>query len=357
MSAVFAGYGVAVTVVAVMISVFGIVYGLGIALDDKKIKEFGKYEIYQSLINGAIIGFLFIAFTPNGVITAVINNFSSGVTSQPCSPPMAYNSAICFSYNYLFGSLSVGVNGNTYPSLIASTLALLTSTTVLYMMIGTLSTVSFSIVVISVGLAGLNIFLGPLRDIIDLLVLNLFLIIAQAALLKFIAATAISMVLPIGLVLRSFFFTRRLGGTLIAIAIGFFAVYPLTYVLAAQLLNSYSTGGQFAQEVNNATNAVGGSVATAKGIEGATYSDAKGVITSPATYLLGFNPIGDAAGMILGLGNGFSSLMSALGSVVSDLIIQVFILPIFSLILTIISVRELANIMGSEVSFGKFDVL
>ena len=38
------------------------------------------------------------------------------------------------------------------------------------------------------------------------------------------------------------------------------------------------------------------------------------------------------------------------------LIVEVVFLPLLSIILTIISARELARIMGSEISFGRFDV-
>ncbi len=58
--------------------------------------------------------------------------------------------------------------------------------------------------------------------------------------LVFVAAGTLSVILPAGLVLRTFYPTRKLGGFLIAVAIGLYVVLPLSYVFNAMLANSYS---------------------------------------------------------------------------------------------------------------------
>ncbi|MEM3369410.1 MAG: hypothetical protein QW783_04310 [Candidatus Micrarchaeia archaeon] len=60
--------------------------------------------------------------------------------------------------------------------------------------------------------------------------LSLFLY-AQIAVLKFIETSLFTLFLPIGLILRSFPPTRGAGAVLVAIAIGFYFVYPLVYTL------------------------------------------------------------------------------------------------------------------------------
>jgi hypothetical protein len=62
-------------------------------------------------------------------------------------------------------------------------------------------------------------------------------IFAQLWMLRFIQATLFPSLLALGIILRTFFFTRKVGGLLIAIAIGLYTVYPLMYVM----LGSYMT--------------------------------------------------------------------------------------------------------------------
>ena len=284
----------------------------------------------------------------------MINGLTNGVSQQSCDPSLGYNSAICFAYNYLIGTGSITINGHLYPSLFTATLSLFTPLTLLYIAIGTISTINLDIIVVSIGLAGLKVFLGPLHGIVDFLAANMFLIVTQAALLRFIAVTAIPVVLPIGLILRTFYFTRRLGGTLIAIAIGFFAVFPLTYVLGAQLMDTYSssTAGQSLPE---AVSAIENATVNAQLISSGMFLLSKNAI-SVSYNSISLNPFSNVNGMISSFTNAFDLALNYLEEVVTFLVIQVFILLAFSLILTIISVRELAKIMGSEISFGRFDI-
>jgi len=57
--------------------------------------------------------------------------------------------------------------------------------------------------------------------------------IAQAAFLVLVRDAFFPIFLSLGLILRTFFFTRKLGGLLIAIAIGIYTIYPFMYVLLA----------------------------------------------------------------------------------------------------------------------------
>jgi hypothetical protein len=59
---------------------------------------------------------------------------------------------------------------------------------------------------------------------------------AQLYMLRFIQATLFPSLLALGIVLRTFFFTRKVGGLLIAIALGLYTVYPLMYVMLASYM-------------------------------------------------------------------------------------------------------------------------
>ena len=61
-------------------------------------------------------------------------------------------------------------------------------------------------------------------------------IYAQKYFIDVIAYAVAPMLLLLGILLRTFFFTRKLGGLLLAIALSLFIVYPLTYVLASYTL-------------------------------------------------------------------------------------------------------------------------
>jgi hypothetical protein len=50
------------------------------------------------------------------------------------------------------------------------------------------------------------------------------------------------------------------------------------------------------------------------------------------------------------------AMMQYIVDTIATLIVEVFFIPVLSVALTIISIRELARILGSEVSFGKFDM-
>ena len=98
------GLNLAVLLISVMLSIGGIVLGVGYAIESKKFKEFGKEEIIQSLINGALVGGLLMLFSSGGIVNGFMNSvvMQSG-TSISCDAFLSYNSALCFAYNYLVG--------------------------------------------------------------------------------------------------------------------------------------------------------------------------------------------------------------------------------------------------------------
>lgn len=353
----FPGYDIAIAIIAIMLAVGGIIYGVGYALDDRKLKEFGRAELYQSVINGVLVGALVAAFAPNGIVIGVINTTTNSTTSAKCDPALGYNTAICFAYTYLSG-ITVNVGNSTYPSLLSSTSLLLGSATLLYLTIGSISSINVNLIFISFGLSGLKFALGPLQEMIDILVTGTIAIIGQAALLRVIAIVAIPVLLPIGLVLRSLYFTRRLGGTIVAIAVGLFAVYPMTYLLGAQLLSSFASGQQ--GSVYATTGLLNSTTYNAEqfGIETVNQTDlyqGRNTLNS-TTNVTGQSVYGSVVQSTDGFAGIFSGALSSLETAVAFLIVQVFLLPVLSIVLTLVSIRELARILGTEVTFGRFDL-
>ena len=316
-----------------MLAIAGIILGIGYALDDKKLKEFGKSEIYQSIINGVIVSALIVAFSTGGFFMVLINNLAGGASiSATCEQAMSGNYAICFAYNYLVGVQPVTVNGVAYPTLIETSVGLLTPTSLLYTGLSILSSVKLNLGVLSIGLSSsLNPLLTALDYIIEVLTAAIIAIEVQGILLKFVTIIAIPVLLPIGIVLRTFYFTRRLGGAIMAISIGLFSVFPLTYVLNASLASSYFnnlTNGTVNTFITSETSANNNILNRAGQVTNVNGSVNTGVVSY---FLSGIN----------GLVQSFDNSINQLTNIVALIIIEVFFLPAFSIILTAISIRSL----------------
>lgn len=339
----FSGYYIGFTIITIMIAIAGIILGLGIALNEKQLKEFGKSELFQSIINGALLSTLFIIFSKNGLITNLINNIVSNASSTLSCPGFeSVNYAICFAYNFLTSINGFIINGAHFLSLLTTVSSMLISISSLYVILALISSLKFNFII---GLSLSSVFtplLSILSSIISTLVFSLLSIEVQAALLKFAGIASISILLPIGLVLRTLYFTRRLGGTIIAISIGFFCIFPLTYLLNAQLVYSYSSN----------TSILNGLLQNS--------SQLKTKLLNPVPISnnssISQNFILSVSNSITSFSNYFWSIINSVINEVALIIVEIFFLPLLSLVLTIVSIRELAKILGSEISFGKFDI-
>lgn len=334
--------------IAITISIGGILLGMAFALDDKKLKEIAKTELYIAVINGVILGTLIVAFSTNGMVsialTGITNNVSQGYY---CPSQMEYNSALCFAYNYVAGTSQINIHGSPYPTIFDSTIGLLVPLSGLYSTLSIINSMSFNLGVASFGMSGaMKPLLTGVGYAIDALVVALLGVEVQGFLLMFISAAAMPILMPIAIALRCFYFTRRLGSALLAITIGLFAVLPMTYVLDASLVSSYSTSFTTAGINATASNASG----LQSGLLGQVSSYERGV-TSPT------NALSASSNLISGFINAVSGFFQWLSNLVAIIVVQAFLMPAFSIMLTVISIRELARILGSEVHLGKFNML
>lgn len=83
------------------------------------------------------------------------------------------------------------------------------------------------------GVSALAQTINTVIMIISLLAAN---IMVQKLIFEIIQRFAFSIVLPVGLILRVFPVTRDAGSFLIAVAFGFYIVFPLTYVMANEVM-------------------------------------------------------------------------------------------------------------------------
>ncbi|MCX6777343.1 MAG: hypothetical protein NT157_00475, partial [Candidatus Micrarchaeota archaeon] len=85
---------------------------------------------------------------------------------------------------------------------------------------------------------GLVPVMQALGTVTNMLSFGMFAIILQRTLLEFISDTMLRILLPIGIFLRCFTLTRKIGATLMALAIGLYVVYPLTLIMNAEIYAS-----------------------------------------------------------------------------------------------------------------------
>jgi hypothetical protein len=147
---------------------------------------------------------------------------------------------------------------------------------------------------------------------------------AQLAVLKFFETSMFTVFLPIGLILRSFPPTRGAGAVLVAIAIGFYFVYPLTFTLLY--------------------------AGSPKQIEGCNVR-----VALDTTQLEKTCPVNvGATTQILASSSDLAATLDAavpqLQAGTSDLRFAAFVYMLISLGVTFIFVRSLSSILGADIS-------
>ncbi len=338
------GFSIAVSVIGIMLAISGISLGLGYATNEKRFKEFGRNELYQSIVNGAIVGGMIALFSQSGLVNLAINQLTlSNSTSMQC-PPSLSNAAICLAYNYLMGS-GYTLAGIYHPSILSTSTLLLTGLFALNAAIGAIASIKISIAIVTISFASiLNPVLSEIQYVIKILSTIAIGSVVQGSVLLFVAASAVTVILPSGIILRSLYPTRKLGGFLMATAIGLYVVFPLSYVFDATIATSYSSQIDLNRigQINGTASGFGSSV-----LGNISPLASNTVKINSSTYL---DPIKSIV-------NGFSSLLNSLLQGLAYLIVYTFVLPAFSLIITGISIREFAGVLGSEASFGKFKLM
>jgi hypothetical protein len=341
-------FQVAIYVIVSMIVLVGIVYLLGKALSNRKLEEWAKNEFLQVFISAAMVGGLFLLMAPGtGLITIAFNSL---VPADPIVPSVSLGSiatidisgcvdakipedtALCYAYDYL-GMLSMQI------------LSLMTMIFSVNILLDILSKLSIDIIVVEITpLSGLSSIVQVFQSILQSLLFLGIVVEAERALLQFVNATALTLFLPVGVVLRSFFGTRRLGGALIALAVGTYLVFPLTISLNAVAVNQVAT---------DAFQPLTDLYASVNAINPVTQFSQAGDLLSPETWTGFIEDYQQAASALV---DAIAKMPQMMTTVVSLLIVQVVFLPALSIMLTMIAIKELAALFGSEINLSRFEV-
>ena len=329
----FVGMHIAGIVVTASILLAGILIGAGRAFGYKKIENFGIEELIQSIINGAIIG----AFA---VIIGFVSSVSESLVQNKCGVGDAVQQLSCsiLSLESSVFSLFQGV---------VKTLNLIGYYQGLSLDFGSFSIAPFS------NLSSLSSVLSFNTLLLQLLIILLNL---NVQILSFISSSALLLLLPVGLVLRTFFATRKVGGFLIALSIGLYLFYPVfilifpdptpTVTIATNSLVAFNNNNYYATipvvDLNN-NYAIAGKLDVMGGRCNGNISNAS--LCQNLTLSLPANSTADFSGDL-------TLLSQQTGHSVSSVILYAVIAPLFSLLVTIVFVKELTSLLGGELSLS-----
>lgn len=316
--------------ILLLITFAGIIYGLGVALSSSKLKRFGSDEIIQGIINAAIVGAII------GVV-AILSTFSSGFyQNRACGTANESVYWLECSYTNLSQNLST-----TNQELIE------TSYIVGY----------YQSIVLSFGNGGsggnnniTSLKIQPLKYLDGVLAsfktsMTMFNLIytglgLDIVIFAIIGATTMTFILPFGILLRSFFATRKLGGFLIALSIGLFIIYPL-FILPfnlphKQINNTNAMLQNFTSNSNYATDAHLIDLNT----NGAIASKIDNLSTETNGGGNGVYFVGD-----------ITKIIGSVSQLTGSLFFYVILVPLFSLLITIVSIKETYDLVSGEFDF------
>jgi hypothetical protein len=193
---------IAAEVITIMIILSGIAIGVGKAIGSKRLELFGVEELAQAVLNAAIVG----AFA---IIVATITQVSHDVDFLTCGGGLP-EELTCQMANVENATFVLMAEGEK------------TSLALGYYESIMLYFGSFDIQI----LKGLQPMREALGDGIKMLNINSTFAAMNSQIANFITQTMLNVFLPLGIIFRSFFATRKIGGFLIGASIGFYLLFP-----------------------------------------------------------------------------------------------------------------------------------
>lgn len=299
---------IAGTIVALSIVLSGLLIGIGRAIGSHKVEFFGREELIQAIINAALVG-------AYATITLTATEISKEIAGDGlCVEGDAIENLQC---------IYEGTSTNIY-TLLVETLHL--HQTVAYYQSLVLNFSTFTIQPLAY-LSSVSLILEA-----QALALQQLLLVSEIhiQLLAFFGPQLLTFFFPLGLVFRAFFSTRKLGGFLIALSIGLYLLYPsLIMVFPQPDLNETTIA---LESMNNNTNYTITPILDLND----NYAIA-GKLDNMTNTSAGTDFTGDV-----------TTSLQQLTSATSALTIFILIAPLFSIILTLIFIKEVTDIFGGE---------
>lgn len=312
MADVIIDLGIATIIVGISIIISGICIGVGKAAGHRGLMQFGSEELAQSFINGALVGGF-------ALIIAAAQAVSGSMVVQPCgNATMVIDSASCMIDNVnteafsMFNSLARSMD-----------------------MVGYYQSMR-----VDFGQVSIQPFVN-LKSLSDIyasqaMMLQTSIMLSQLNkyILSFFSTAALGVFLPLGIILRSFFATRRIGGFLIALSLGLFLVYPAFILVFPEPTASVKTAHEGLALLANNTAYMAYPIA---GL------GSNGMLAQKLDNMSAANFTSDLA---------YVSQVNA--NAISNIFFFTVFAPLLALVITIVFVKELSKVLGGEfaVSFG-----
>ena len=258
---------IGVAVVSLMFTLVGLIYSIGVGFNLTKVKAWARNEFYQVVASAIIIGGVAILLpSMNGMVNGIVGPCEGGHWFAPgsnhCSEecrtvpyPIACkpeDGGCCTATDAFGGSNYMCLPGCPgYNVAFDYAIAFMKDMRDrLTRMIAGLSVVSLLLGIVlsykmAVAPAGMGMGFAvapgmfPIMDLLGLLGLaagaGMMMFWAQIFILSFIRLKLITM-LPIGIALRAFPYTRGAGAAMIALVIGLYIVYPMMVVLESKIV-------------------------------------------------------------------------------------------------------------------------
>ena len=333
------GMTVAMTIVTASIVLAGILIGVGRAFSYKRLENFGMQELVQSVINAAIIGAL-------ASVIALISGISASIVTSQCGTGDAPAQLSC-------------VRGQLKLSIFLMLQEVVQTTELL----GYYQSMVLNFNVFSIQpFANLSAVSGVLSS--QVLTLQLLLMLTQlnAQVLDFVSQNAIILLLPLGLVLRTLFATRKAGGFLIALAIGLYLFYPSLVIIfpspesevgnATALMQNFTNNSFYATvpviDLND-NYAIGGKLDIMAGRCSGNISNSSACANMTQTMGM-VNQTADFSGDL-------TVIIQSNSDAIAKVTLYSAIAPLLSLIVTFVFVKEVGSVLGSEIGLGTFTAI
>lgn len=316
-------YSMALNLVIISIVLSAFALGISRALQSKKLWSIGMEELMQSVINAAMLGAIVSGAALSSQIASSMlegNDFGDCTYLKSTS-----NSPIAYSACAVEGTMQKGWG-------VANELNMLSFG------IGALSSMRIDINVVSAApFDALSYSAKNYLQWADEIRFSLSLLEINRQALFFIMQAAFSLFLPVGLLLRLFFATRKLGGAIMAGAIGFFIVYPLAFCAFVWDFSSLE------ESYDNAMADLGSLSASLAPV--------------PA---IDWDKGGEIANLLKNLsGNEIASKTSlpyaSVSAFEANLQMYAIVYPLICLLITIVSIREMAAMLGGEFKIDFFE--
>ena len=247
------GYG-PVTAYALLISLFvvALAYMVAEILKSPQLNAWAKNELYEFIVSALIVGNLVFGLTLLNTMVfdftggldhfGVANDYLDQLIRAPSILNITGSLAVWFSTNVTGHALDLNQQmGDLNTAYIMLWVLEMISGVLGSLVMAFILSAGPNLAYIRVGftpLAGLSQLTPSLMNMMDMVGVIILATVAQKSLLVFFRETMFRLFLPLGVALRAFPLSRKLGSTLIALAVTCYVVYPLTLAMNLGIYDS-----------------------------------------------------------------------------------------------------------------------